>query len=55
MDLSYELTVADTYDWANARIQTLLDQQMYREATDLYAEFNEWLVETDKDHEVLFM
>ena len=29
--------------------------QMYQEATDLYAEFNEWLVETDKDHEVLFM
>jgi hypothetical protein len=48
-----EQTVADTYVWVKDRIEFLLSKEMYLEATNLYEEYREWLVESDVDHEVI--
>jgi hypothetical protein len=48
-----EQTVADTYSWAKERIDLLLFQEKYQEASDLYMEFKEWLSDHTADHEIV--
>ena len=50
-----ELVIADTYDWAQQRIDQLLLEEKYQEASDLFEEFREWLVESDADHEIIYV
>jgi hypothetical protein len=50
-----EQAVADTYNWAKLRVDQLLMEEKYQEASDLYEEFREWLVETDADHEIIYV
>ena len=50
-----EQAVADTYHWAKLRVDQLLMEEKYQEASDLYEEFREWLVETDVDHEIIYV
>lgn len=50
-----EQAVADTYHWAKLRVDQLLMEERYQEASDLYEEFREWLLETDADHEIIYV
>ena len=48
-----ELVVADSYEWAKERVNQLLAEERYQEASDLYEEFREWLVKSNADHEII--